>query len=49
MNQTFRTQFRLPACLAAWVKEEAAKEGRSMNAQIVRILSQARDIANASP
>ncbi|WP_435631504.1 Arc family DNA-binding protein [Carnimonas bestiolae] len=43
MNRQFRTQLRLPMELSEWLKAEAKKEGRSMNAQIVWITKKARE------
>lgn len=42
MDKIVRTQVRLPADLADWIKDRARDEERSMNAQIVQYLKEAR-------
>lgn len=42
MSQVTRTQARIPTELMEWVKQQAQKQNRSMNNQIVEFLLQAR-------
>ncbi len=39
MKQVTRTQVRIPADLMEWLKEQAKKQNRSMNAQLVELIS----------
>ncbi len=38
-----RTQIRIPKDISDWIKLEAKRDNRSMNAKLVQILSEARD------
>ncbi|MFK4075219.1 Arc family DNA-binding protein [Ectopseudomonas khazarica] len=40
MKQMTRTQIRLPSELMEWVKQQARDQNRSMNSQLVEILTQ---------
>lgn len=42
MNEQARTQVRFPGDLMAWLKQQAREQNRSMNAQLVEIIQQAR-------
>lgn len=42
MQQPLRTQTRIPAELADWLKEKAKQENRSMNGQIVQLIREAK-------
>lgn len=38
-----RTQIRIPKDISDWIKLEAKRDNRSMNAKLVQLLSEARD------
>ncbi|WP_275629023.1 Arc family DNA-binding protein [Pseudomonas sp. 273] len=40
MKQMTRTQVRIPSDLMDWVKQQAKEQNRSMNSQLVELLSQ---------
>ncbi|PWU30742.1 transcriptional regulator [Pseudomonas sp. RW407] len=40
MKQMTRTQVRIPSDLMDWVKQQAKEQNRSMNSQLVDLLSQ---------
>lgn len=42
MNNLSRTQIRFPGELMEWLKQQAREQNRSMNAQLVVIIQQAR-------
>lgn len=42
MQSLTRTQVRFPGELMDWVKQQAKEQGRSMNAQLVEIIKQAK-------
>jgi len=42
MQSLSRTQVRFPGELMDWLKQQAKEQNRSMNAQLVEILKQAR-------
>lgn len=42
MSELLRTQVRFPGDLMEWVKQQAKEQNRSMNAQLVEILQQAK-------
>ncbi|MDG9885399.1 Arc family DNA-binding protein [Pseudomonas sp. GD04058] len=42
METLSRTQVRFPGDLMVWVKQQAKEQGRSMNAQLVEIIKQAK-------
>lgn len=42
MNNLSRTQIRFPGELMEWLKQQARDQNRSMNAQLVEIIQQAR-------
>lgn len=43
MSELLRTQVRFPGDLMEWVKQQAKEQNRSMNAQLVEILQQAKE------
>ena len=42
MASVARTQVRIPTDLMDWLKQRAREENRSMNAQLIELLKQAR-------
>lgn len=42
MSHQARTQVRFPGELMEWVKQQAREQNRSMNAQLVEIIQQAK-------
>ncbi|MNN17672.1 hypothetical protein D3C76_982040 [compost metagenome] len=42
MQSLSRTQVRFPGDLMIWLKQQAKEQGRSMNAQLVEIIKQAK-------
>ncbi|KAA0995435.1 Arc family DNA-binding protein [Pseudomonas sp. ANT_J12] len=42
MSELSRTQVRFPVELMEWIKQQAREQNRSMNAQLVEIIQQAR-------
>lgn len=40
MKQITRTQVRIPSDLMDWVRQQAKEQNRSMNSQLVELLSQ---------
>ena len=44
-SDIWRAQTRIPKVIADWVQDEAQKNFRSMNAEIVELLRQAKDRA----
>ncbi len=48
MQDTLRTQVRIPRELAEWLKQQAKENHRSMNGQLVEYLEQKRRQANAA-
>ncbi len=42
MRELSRTQIRFPGELMDWLKQHAKDQGRSMNAQLVEIVKQAK-------
>lgn len=42
MSQQARTQVRFPGDLMEWLKQQAKEQNRSMNAQLVEIIQQAK-------
>ena len=42
MNEVSRTQVRFPGDLMEWLKQQAREQNRSMNAQLVEIIQQAK-------
>ena len=42
MNELARTQVRFPSELMEWLKQQAREQNRSMNAQLVEIIQQAK-------
>ena len=42
MSELLRTQVRFPGDLMEWVKQQAKEQNRSMNAQLIEILQQAK-------
>ncbi|OYT78232.1 Arc family DNA-binding protein [Pseudomonas sp. PGPPP2] len=42
MAAVARTQVRIPVDLMDWLKQRAREENRSMNAQLIELLKQAR-------
>ncbi len=42
MNELSRTQVRFPGDLMDWLKQQAREQTRSMNAQLVEIVKQAK-------
>ncbi|MCV4285112.1 Arc family DNA-binding protein [Pseudomonas capsici] len=45
MESLLRTQVRFPGELMDWVKHQAKEQNRSMNAQLVEIIKQAKKAA----
>lgn len=39
MKEVTRTQVRIPTDLMEWLKEQAKQQNRSMNAQLVELIS----------
>jgi hypothetical protein len=46
MQITARTQVRFPGDLMDWLKSQAKEQNRSMNAQLVEIIAQAKKNAS---
>lgn len=44
MRELSRTQVRFPGDLMDWLKQQAKEQGRSMNAQLVEIVKQAKGV-----
>ncbi|MBD3643536.1 Arc family DNA-binding protein [Alcanivorax sp.] len=42
MKPVLRTQTRIPADLAEWLKDKAKSESRSMNGQLVALIREAK-------
>ncbi|MNJ21390.1 hypothetical protein D3C77_157400 [compost metagenome] len=42
MQSLSRTQIRFPGDLMSWLKQHAKEQGRSMNAQLIEIIKQAK-------
>lgn len=42
MNELARTQVRFPGELMEWLKQQAKEQNRSMNAQLIEIIQQAK-------
>jgi hypothetical protein len=42
MSEQARTQVRFPGELMEWLKQQAREQNRSMNAQLVEIIQQAK-------
>jgi predicted HicB family RNase H-like nuclease len=45
MSQDKKTQARIPADVHQWLTERAKQNDRSMNAELIRILRQAKEAA----
>lgn len=41
MQEQYRTQIRMPASIADWLKQHAKEEGRSLNSQMVQMFKEA--------
>lgn len=48
-NESAKFALRLPSCLYGWVRELADEEHRSINAQIVSIIEQAKQDKQQKP